>query len=61
MVQYSAEYQLILGRVRVMPYYSAEYSNSTRHIPTLNHPSLHKLKPFVLTNNSILHRPVIQA
>ena len=23
---------LILGRVRVMPYYSAEYSDSTRHI-----------------------------
>ena len=22
-----------LGRVRVMPYYSAEYSDSTRHIP----------------------------
>ena len=25
-----------LSRVRVMPYYSAEYSDSTRHIPTYN-------------------------
>ena len=33
MVQYSAEHQLILGRVRVMPY----YSDSTRHIPSLNY------------------------
>ena len=40
MVQYSAEYQLILGlsRVRVMPYYSAEFSDSTRHILSLNKP-----------------------
>ena len=26
--------QLILGRVRVMPYYSAAYLDSTRHIPS---------------------------
>ena len=36
MGEFSAEYQLMLGldRVRVMPYYSAEYSDSTRHIPS---------------------------
>ena len=33
---------LLLGRVRVMPYYSAEYSDSTRHIPTPNH---HRYQP----------------
>ena len=26
-----------LGRVLVLPYYSAEYSDSTRHIPTKDH------------------------